>query len=447
MPDLLSLSNEILYKIVALIDPSGIEAFAASCCRLFTLSRTAVQQHRQYRKAYTTINVGEHGHFVGPHPIHFLCNLLTDSKIAYYPTCMRLGGFWSNEAFDSDSEEEIERDRIRVVACEVKDLIENVVVQCRYVGKDLAEKYVERVLDGDHKPVLALLLTLLSNLEVLEIEGDPGFEFYTMVVQIAEAYHRSELPTLLPLSKLSRVAVSPNDEAEPANAVENFDLFAVFAALPNVRHLVGSYLESGEDITQDTFEWPYGSGTSQLKELNISHSMVMDGSLPSLLGGIAALEKFTYSSGNGHAGWTYQPRKILAALGVHAGQSLTYLYLTGMWIGRPPDQEAPIEVNLQIFTQLKELRVDYTLFKSRHCDCCPQRLVDALPRSIEKVKLEGQIPPWQVRAFLDGLLESKEERLPKLCSLEIQGPAVTTKLVIEICKAVSVALTEGKEIR
>lgn len=91
MPDLLTLSNEILYEIIAAVGPDDIEAFAASCPTISLLSATTVERHRQLLKQYATIEFGEWSAIQGEHPLYVLRDVLKDSRIAQYPKVMRIG--------------------------------------------------------------------------------------------------------------------------------------------------------------------------------------------------------------------------------------------------------------------------------------------------------------------------------------------------------------------
>jgi len=468
MPDLLTLSNEVLYEIIAAVSPGDLEAFAASCPTISLLSATTVERHRQLLKQYATIKFGEWSAIQGEHPLYVLRDVLKDSRIAQYPKVMRIGDWMDEDVWmtgDDDEvieERQLERDNVREEADSIKDLITAIITKCRFIGERETDGWVERLLDGQQHEAIAILLTLLPNLEMIQTEGPMSDVFYDMATQVATAFNCPNRPKPQALAKLSKVQISPcaDDDMMSDGIHEGAGVIAPFAALPSVRTISASRLRSGGHY-DGTFEWPCGMGSSNVTELDLDRSMVIDTGISNLLSGIKSLERFTYSLGGYLVDYhTYQPRSTIAALGRYAAHSLKYLHITGCWIGMRTDEDHQIDCDLKVFSQLKELRVDYTLFNDilkacpstcnqefRDCLCHPQRLIDRLPPSIKKVKLEGKMSLEVSRAILSGLRELGKERLPNLRSLEIEGPAASKRYNISACKAVGVVLSKGKERR
>ncbi len=468
MPDLLTLSNEILYEIIAAVGADDIEAFAASCPRMNLLSAPTVVRHRQLLKQYATIEFGDCGEIQGKHPLYMLRDVLRNSRIAQYPHLLRIGDWMDVDAWMPGYDDEMiegiqmERDKVREEADSIKDLITAIIIECRFLGERETDGWVERLLDGQEHEAIAILLTLLPNLEMIQTERPMPHAFYHMATQVATAFNYPDGPKPLALAKLSKVQISPcaDDDMMSDGIHEDAGVIAPFAALPSVRTISASLLRSGGHY-DGTSQWPYGVGSSNVTELDLDRSMIIDTGLPDLLSGIKSLERFTYSLGGYLVDYhTYQPRSTIAALGRYAAHSLKYLHITGCWIGMRTDEDRQIDCDLKVFSLLKELRVDYTLFNNvlkacpstcnqdfRDCLCHPQRLIDRLPPSIKKVKLEGKMSLEVSPAILSGLRELGKERLPNLRSLETEGSAASKRYNNSACKAVGVMLSKGEERR
>lgn len=215
-------------------------------------------------------------------------------------------------------------------------------------------------------------------------------------------------------------------------------------------------------MRDDVFEWPYKARSSHVTELSLDHSTVSGASLPNLLIGIHSLRRFTYSAGGywgqeqgqGHS-HSYEPRLIIAALGLYAAHCLIYMHITGYRIGMGTEQDSQLDCDLKIFTQLKQLHTDYTLFNdvlrpcksscgedSKACLCHPQRLVDRLPLSLVIVSLAGEMSTGMVQAILSGFREMKRELLPNLRILELEDVPTSDRSVIDICEDVGVVLNK-----
>lgn len=358
MSRLISLSNEIVYNIIAFVRPDDIEAFAATCCALRTLSTGALLQHRRFKQKYTTIECGEWGSFEGPHPMFFLRDLYDDPQIAYYPRNVNIGYHYEDPWLPDFDDEEVEtreeaRAKVQEIADGCKDFMTKTVRECQFIDEAEVDDWTERLMNGGRDETLAILLDLLPNLENINIEGNPSTVFYDMVEKIATAYHTPGVSSSLPLAKLSRAVISPsNEEGSWDGPYEDFDVIGSFAALPSIRSISGMYLISGQVSDDNVYQWPYGSRASRLTEVNLDRSTAIDTSLPNLIGGIDSLQKFTYSLGGYLRDYQkYQPYMILGALQKYAFHSLTSLHLTGSCIGMLSDGDAMTDFDLKSFLQ------------------------------------------------------------------------------------------------
>lgn len=466
MSDLISLCNEIIYNIITFVHPDDIEALAATCRPLQTLSTAALLQHRDLEKSTPPSNAENGARSMDHVPcMYFLRDLCDDPQIAYYPKTFKIGdhndeGLWL-PGYDDDEIErkEDERASVQEIADDYKDLITTAVRECRFIEEAEAANYIGRLMCGGRDDTLAILLTLLPNIENIQVQGNLSNVFYSIVEKIANAYRISKVATSLPLAKLLRVEISPhNEDCSSDGPEEDFAVICPFTALPSLRSISGSFLRSGEDFHSNVYQWPYDSGVSNVTEMHLDRSMVMDHGLPNLISGIKCLQRFTYSLGGYLADYhTYQPSLIISALETHASHSLIYLHLTGAWTGLASDEDANEKCDLRAFPKLKHLRVDYTLFngntsclsrypdEARTCTCELEGLIDRLTAELETIKFEGFMSARHVHFMMADFTESKQKRLPNLQRLELESPAVSEKAFVEAFKAVGVALSEAKE--
>ena len=137
---------------------------------------------------------------------------------------------------------------------------------------------------------------------------------------------------------------------------------------------------------------------------------------------VQVLKRFRYDrnpqSDNLHGA---EPGGIIKALLACASYSLESFALTGATAHRSP-QDEDIKGSLWGFKVLKEIQIPSNAFltytSNGNCWSLPIEdiplLVDALPASIETVRLDGEINCEEIAALLIGLPEGKAEYLPKL---------------------------------
>ena len=170
----------------------------------------------------------------------------------------------------------------------------------------------------------------------------------------------------------------------------------------------------------------HGLRPSPVTEINLQGSLLDDDYfVREFFRYTQVLERFTYDE-NESAGFSYgrDPAKIIRCLRACASCSLESLALTGFNVyGNQAAKE--IKFCVKDFKVLKDIHLscDLALIAKadwRKSDPKPppindiSRLVDALPASVETVRLEGELTWSDMAALLVGLPEGKAECLPKL---------------------------------
>ena len=384
-------------------------------------------------------------------PATSLRDVLQDFRIRHYPTFLRIGEYiedWAlTDGYDEKRIQEREHEfaKAQEAASDCVPLIIKEVVGCPFIRAAKQGEWTRRILEGQRDEVFAKLLILLPNLATIEIQGSFHSAFRIMLKKIAHAYPDPEKKYPLVLTRLTNALVAPNNETDSDGPWESSAALGPFAALPSIRSLSGSFVVSGGPDEEDAFEWSYPSRISELTELTIKYSNVYGSSGPRFLSGIKSLQRFTYSRGGFlDDGRSSEPRRIIAALKRYASRSLEHLYISGARINVDADLNDKQDCSLRAFEKLRHIHVEHYLFcsvadkldKLDHelsDSRTPQRPVDMLPASVETLEIEGDISTDHEKAVFAGFKELKEEWLPKLTALELQGPAFTKDSIVDLC--------------
>ena len=183
----MGLPIEILQQVVNYAEHRDIESLSLSCRLLRDIAKTKLAQHRVLQRQFSTFEIDYHPwkNPRGKHPIQLLDVILDDPTIALYPTQMIIG-----DCYHQQDNIEIINDpgllRQGPYAQTHKDGFDTQVYQavesycfhtprcqrsCLSIPWDF---FVERILAHHQSPTLALLLTLLANLEILAFVGLQG---------------------------------------------------------------------------------------------------------------------------------------------------------------------------------------------------------------------------------------------------------------------------------
>ena len=242
-----------------------------------------------------------------------------------------------------------------------------------------------------------------------------------MLKKVAHAYHDPDKKYPLVLTRLTNALVVPNNETDSDGPWESFAALGLFAALPSIRSLSGSFLVSGGADEENAFEWSYPSPISELTELTIKYSNVYGSSGPSFLSGVKSLQRFTYSRGGFPDDWrSCELRRIIAALKRYALHSLEHLYISDACVNVDADLDDKQDCSLRAFGKLRHIHVAHYIFcsvadkldKLDHevsDSRTRQRPVDMLPASVETLEIEGDISTDHEKAVFAEFKELKEE--------------------------------------
>lgn len=343
MVDILSLPPEIALRIVDLICPDDFPSFILVNKAVHTLCEARINDHQTILQKYSSVKLGESSHWDGDgadithwYPLLFLKEIFVNPHLAFYPIELHIAG-WD---FDTDHESQTNYVATASLSC-APDLLA-LLAENHWLQDEVRLETWRDALPKPSKYIyhIALLLTLLPNLETLTMVGlsdhdnDPIREI-TWAIARANQERGSKLYRKA-LTKLRQIRIDPEDKQDIQSA-EDYTLFTPFAALPSMRSLLGSRIqgfaneESYGDQGMNSKIKHFGSQVlprSKLEEIIFTHSNMEDTCWESLLMWTSHLKTFVYHD----LGWTFGERDIdfndlIGLLTPYVGHSLETLHL------------------------------------------------------------------------------------------------------------------------
>ena len=288
---LLGLPNELLQCILDTSRPDDFENLAMTCSRLFNLSKSKIKSHNQLKKLYTSVDCTWEKR--GPN-LHSTCRLI--QQLCTFP----LAAPYVKRASCSISPGQNiildEQDQ----GLDWPTIVNRLFRDSKYIeqGRDL-ESWRHRMLDRHSGPNIAMVLTLLPNVEWLAIVGynwkcpDGQLRFIDTTMHsivkdaIADLCH--------PLSNLHTVLIHPKvmllDHGLPLQTL------APFIALPSLERLV-AYSKRYVGRRRD-YKWPYGLHHSNLRTLELFDTVTTAHQLHQILQPMHQLRSFKHGNDPG----------------------------------------------------------------------------------------------------------------------------------------------------
>lgn len=437
--------NELILYIISHVRPGDIESFASCNKAIYGLSQDTILEHRLLKQCYATIclngfGTGTDSGYTSVLPLVFLGQILSDPKIAYYPSELLIEDCWIG---DPSVNQEAARPDVILdkVISSWKPELEAVVARNHWLlnTSQCAQWHEALLEDKNEECAISILLTVLPHLKriVLKEQAREPASFADIITAIAEANRDTASP-------LYRKALSKLQSLE-LNVYHNHpkpSLSAIFAALPSLRSLYTKRLviEGGEG---------FEGITSDIQEIQLIDSFVDATTMESMMRSLKSLKSFRYVNEYYAASETLNAPGIIAFLTEHASQTLERLDLRTAPRVRRPDDLQWIE-HLKCFTKLKTLRIDDRAFHEQVLVSGEQiaenaknlgvelekvepeywiwdderdviRLVDVLPASITHVALVRTLRSDGVRKLFEGLTDEKERRVPALETIILEG--------------------------
>ncbi|KAL8914333.1 MAG: hypothetical protein Q9171_001053 [Xanthocarpia ochracea] len=450
---LLTCPNETIIRIVEELFPEDLVSFILSNKAIHSVCQHAIRQHQAFLQQYSSIrfgepeNCGDGDNFDGNHPLSLLEAILQNPKIAHYPIKLRVGDYAEDFEFVDDSWGDFPAGAISSWASEIAALgTEN-----QWLDEEIRRKvWAEELLEPNgHVQRLAILLTMLPNLELIEMRDmshDNGNPVREIVWAIAAANQDPASPVHdRALKNLVEISLDTSD----TEYGENITMYIPFTTLPSVRFLHGRMIE-GKDFRD---EGHVPSQPGQIQDVNFMYSAIGVDAWEWMFKAIGNnLKRFGYYHVDALSDYSapYDCAGTVAVLRKYASHSLRRLDLTAeLGVSSTMDQTTGVLTenynhqfvgDLKAFTTLRVLRLDDTAFQMSK-EGAIARLIDVLPTSIRVLRLLREIKVGDPTDLFVGLAEGKKELLPELKRIVLEGDYILRKSIIDECKAVGIEVS------
>ena len=461
MTTVLSLSNELLDRIIQAIPREDLLALALTNRIFNALTERALKRHLALRTKYSTLTFGrfENDDFIPVssrhddvyHAVLVLESIIRDPEIIYYPKTMRIGSCddpedpYNDGGDEQDDEDDwpdstltaeaLTKRRSAIANC--SDQLKVMIEDCEFIESKMKSRAFNEIRRPKNEGVaIALLATMLPNLSSIVTQdwshNAASFWLQECAQHAAVSILQPQPQTHVPTQVMARLQEFSMHHTDTENG-EDMNSYGAFAMLPSMRKLHGEYIDGGD------FVWfrPLLAGSSNVTEIDFTYSAVSAADFESLLSHISALQKFIYH----HVGATvafaaYNLAEYLTALRKYAASSLQILDITGDdnedW--REEDEEYQPTRSLKMFSLLERVRLEDKAFERPEYvslsdsssnmkkfneslinpESSMEQLVDILPASVKSLTLIPTKRDRDMRDLFRGMSERKAEDLPNL---------------------------------
>ena len=331
---------EVLQRIIDYLANPDVENIALSCSYLHSVARGQLIRHRERKRLFSRVSLGKSSNGWGErfdqHPAKLLEEILTDHRIASYPSDLTIGDCWrhQDDCKIGDLPHSLELEYYNSASNSINDLRYEIyqaardfcyhTPRCaRKCISDVWDNLMERVLASHKDPVITLLLRLLPNVEVLRYRPYTSraphplcFQLLSKVAEESCAY-----PGLVfPLSKLHTV------EIDRASNCSRFLISVI--GLPSLRSVrILGELASGTHWSLPT---PLPA-TVGIITLSIDGCYSGVNVLTTVMSRIPNLQEFRYKNAGFNPSKPYRegPTSIVECLLQYASHSLVSLTIVG----------------------------------------------------------------------------------------------------------------------
>ncbi|KAL8886587.1 MAG: hypothetical protein Q9215_005731 [Flavoplaca cf. flavocitrina] len=413
------------------------------------------------------------------HPVSVMRQLVEDNNWRDYCKVFQLHGVSMNgllAAWKPKLDEKMEK-----VCLEIEPRLRALGDQLPYDLQLDYSGHVARLRYGHSHLVYWLPMAILPNIETLELNDCS--DFIQSLKPILKMFAKSDDEPQANLGFLPKLKEVKVTQHKPKIG-PSLDVLGMFATLPTVRRLYTSnvHVSQGGNWKSDGLNWCPRDESSNVEEIQLVGGSIDAEGLTKLLKGFRALRVFSYPDNN-NGRMIDNPRACLAILLRYTANTLeTLTFIPGPDILRNQFEDATHEMSLKGFTNLKYAAIACSLFirmnnipqqrpvgfptldasSPRLATSSPQlmpsttdkqtidilSLVDVLPPSLEILHLfhpEARVSGLENAANLPenifaGLSRTREERLPKLRCIIVQGKDRLSQRIKDECRHLGVIL-------
>lgn len=504
------LPTEILLATIKEVHFESIENLSITCKTIHYAAKETLQNHLAKKYRYSTVAVGyadkkrsgQATHVQVVHPLTALHELLLDKDARQYVKTLIVACLDKDVMVDyidiCPGEDEVGHEKSK----EIKNAIEDQLFEATEVAFEIlapldnarwyawhkASEWKAEILKGDAKPAAGLLVTILPNIQNL---------------QIIDAFHEGQSEFLITLQNLLRVISEDRKLPRWLNTFDKLTKLGLrglrphfpadtqvldwFSTLPSLQKVKGSRVVGLCDDPDEPKPIIEEASKSKVTSIEFTESAIGALTFRTMLEKIEELHSFKYTfSASLVDAATWWPNGVLEAVQHWHTSSLVSLDLTGradqcVYSNTPRlmhesvnvEEEGPFIDSLDLFKVLETIkleafmlyqkvefpkkgaRTDATrkiasgsglkklLREGRHSPVLtdPARLVDMLPASAKRVTLAGGLPKADAAIMLADLPKLKKERLPNLESIVFEGcDRIDDEEVLRLCQQTGVVV-------
>lgn len=379
------------------LEPRDVESFALVSRNIFALAGNFLQEHKRLKNQFSILWYEHEGPRRGSSPANFLVDLLTNPRAALYVEQIGIEGYkrkWDNAA---NIPLNMSTNYHLPYPPQTMQLFEEAVKTSAFIPDSEAAEWISEIRKGDERNILALTITLLPNVRLFGVDSVPagGCRLAEMVRQIGLSQNSTAL------SRLTTVRVGWSDLGG-----NDFNWVLHFSSLKTVKSIQGSLVSQSDTGMDYSFALP--TPWSNVKSLDLDECSIKKKHLFIYLQCINALETVYYRAA-GQAK-PYDPFWLCTGLAAYAGHSLKTLQIlsddgTGSHMG-----------SLAGLSVLTELRTEYSMLLNYETGLPPEKLMEMLPPSIEKVVLKhnDRYDLGLLQCQILEMCKLKKDRLPNL---------------------------------
>lgn len=403
------LPNEILVTVLCFLTPNDIESFVLTAKRIYALSTTTIKIHNDMKRKYSEFWDETFGGSMSVTKL--LEEVLEDQRIKFYVKKVFISEWWDSWNYDQGHRPLAAEQMMRL-----KDAAhQNLGDMAEWAIADLEE-------DGTEDPVIALLLSLLPNIQELSWspEDDQRMLSICLTLRRIATLKGSEAP----LAKLTTVCI--NDRSVSAT---NAGILELFASLPAVQELQAWEVYQPDEKTWLDLDEEEPSNIVKLQFTNVS---IHPKNFFRLLRQFKALRHFgwdgpcwDFHTGDATDNDLFEPFWIQTALLMYARdtfESLTLLSYSpeGRWIGdlRGFPRLQVVHTELQLLLQKNHiLQLNSALrLESPHDSVLYPSVASLLPETVRvlRIQISKEIDGEQSLPCLLFLWSAEKERMSGL---------------------------------
>ena len=440
MATILDLPNEILERAVDYVPPADIVNLALSHSIIAAAATCALELHQKRIRKYQHLTFkGCHTHEDDLFLSSVLTNICNIDALSYYPRTITMElcplAPCTYSMYAEGNQTSFVREQLKRLSPAILKHVE----ETGYLNEDEVNQ-IPLVLDAaDRSAMLALLLLFLPNLESLTVVDDHlRTDVFQMVINAITSRKGNQKMSLKPeyraLTRLAGFHIYGDPIRARSNRDGDLGILAALARLPSLRSISGTDVSNGHRAYRPLSIVPR---SSNLEVLRLRNSCQRADNLRYLLYETNALRELhlvvhSFCDVDTFLQWLLEfyakaTLEILSMVGARGPRASIIRHDspdTGSLCGFQVLKQARLPINLYVNQNIRNLPLlrkeglslgnDWSAAWKEWEPGYVRRLTSILPRSLERLELDGEVGIGTIKFMLEGLVQGRVERHPFL---------------------------------